>query len=607
MGKGSRNSQKRAQDKVLNSEKYLEQEKKQTKKSRTDKVIAVVCVVFALLIAAVLVLNVMSESGVFMRANAVIESANVKVDETMMSFFLNDYIMGWMNEYSIYVQYGLLSLDMTRSYHNQYLTSQDASYLGSQYVGYTWYDYFLSVVQKDVEKYVVYAEAAKAAGVTLDAEDYETVDEAMEVYNDSLSASNAGYSDWYGKGVKEKDVRRCQELMVLAQKYSDQLREEFEAALEEDDAPVFTYRDDNKSAFYTAEVLTYDISLTSKGFTSDADYDNKVKEAKAAADKIANAKSPEEFVSLVDEYEATVESETLPDIKPETEEETLSPEEELESKLEEYKEVIPYNYNDETETGTDTEAEIDEVDEWLFNDENPAKVGDVKVVEETGTKTETVKEDETVEESETGSESEGEKSNTVTYDTYTVTVYYVVKANGLDESLTKDYAYLISNNKEAFDAFVESIKAESALDREKFKEIADEAYEALHDSHDHDEEGFVEPIFGAENVDKAADEYFLADYDAMNKYLDAGDLKENTLSDVITMEIKDETYYAIVFFEGYNDMVWYAQAYEGVVSENYTEWYESHKKEYALKFNDDALSDLNTIMWSTGSSDGHDH
>ena len=233
MGKGSRNSQKRVQDKILNSEKYLEQEKKQTKKSRADKVIAIVCVLFALLIAAVLVLNVMSESGVFMRATSVIESANVKVDETMMSFFLNDYIMGWMNEYSIYVQYGLLSLDMTRSYQTQYLTSQDASYLGSQYVGYTWYDYFLSVVQKDVEKYVVYAEAAKAAGVTLDADDYKTVDDSMKIYNDSLSAGNASYSDWYGKGVKEKDVRRCQELMVLAQKYSDQLREEFEAAFAE--------------------------------------------------------------------------------------------------------------------------------------------------------------------------------------------------------------------------------------------------------------------------------------------------------------------------------------------------------------------------------------
>lgn len=599
MGKGSRNSQKRVQDKILNSEKYLEQEKKQTKKSRADKVIAVVCVIFALLIAAVLVLNVMSESGVFMRATSVIESANVKVDETMMSFFLNDYIMGWMNEYSIYVQYGLLSLDMTRSYQTQYLTSQDASYLGSQYVGYTWYDYFLSVVQKDVEKYVVYAEAAKAAGVTLDADDYKTVDDSMKIYNDSLSAGNASYSDWYGKGVKEKDVRRCQELMVLAQKYSNQLREEFEAALDANDAPVFTYRDEHKSAFYTAEVLTYDISLTSKTSVNDEEFDNKVKEAKAAADKIASAKSPEEFVSLVDEYEAAIEVET--ETETGTEKETLSPEEELESKLEEYKEVIPYNY--ETETGTDTEVEIDEVDEWLFNDENPAKVGDVKVVEETGTKTETVKEDET--EVETGAE--GEKANTITYDTYTVTVYYVVKANGLDESLTKNYAYLISNNKEAFDAFVESIKAESALDGKKFKEMADEAYEKLHDSHDHDAEGFVEPIFGAEYVEKAADKYFLTDYDAMNKYLDAGDLKDNTLSDVMTIEIKDETYYAIVYFENYSDMVWYAQAYSNVISENYTEWYEAHAKEYALKFNDKALSSLNTIMWSASSDDGHNH
>lgn len=546
----------------------------QNKKNTSGRGVSVALAIFAILIVAVLAITVMSESGVFIRNTSAVAGETVEVDSAMMSFFLNEHIMNWYNSYGAYISYGLISLDMSQSLKTQtYGKGSETSFLGA-YDG-TWYDYFLDSVLEEVNMYVTYAEAAKAAGLTLTEEDEKEIDDILKSIKENLKATGAGYSDWYGKGVKAKDIRNCYELIYLASNFSEYKQDLLEKALDENDAPVSEYVENNKADFYTAEYLTYSIDKSSKDFDNDADFDAAVAEAKAAAEKIAEAKTPAEFVALVAEYEGD-----------EAETETGT---EAEDPAEKYKKEMAYSTSND-------------LGKWLF--EEKAQVGDSKVIEETGTETEKETEEESAEETET--------AEAVTYNTYKATAYLVVSASALDKTPTKAASYLITDDKAAMDDFVASFKDGAELTRDAFVKLGEEKYEALHAGHDHEEEGFVEPVFSYSNDDNMVADYFTADYDVMNQWIESGDLKDNTLSDVMEIKVgegeNEATYYAVIFFEKYAEETWYAAAYTSVISEQFEEWYEAELEEKPLVYNEEALADMNTIMMYSGTADdGHDH
>ncbi|MBQ8409314.1 MAG: hypothetical protein IJY39_10685 [Clostridia bacterium] len=597
MGKGKRNSLQREQDRVNNSDKHLERQQYENKKSKTDKGVAIACIVFAVLIAASLVFTVLGESGVFIRATDAVSGETVEVNAAMMSFFINDSIMNFYNNNYSYL--GYYSLDLSRDLRTQtYGTGYETMFLG-EFDG-SWYDYFLSTVMDEVEMYVTYAEAAKAAGLTLTEEDEKEIDEVLDSIKETLKASNASYSDWYGKGVKKSDIRKCYELIYLASNFAEHKQAELEAALDEDDSALHTYVEENKGTFYTAEYLSYEISLSSKSFSNDAAFDAAVAAAKAAADKIAEAKTPAEFVQFVEEFEGVDEDETTgaseAEGSDESETESLSPEEELESKIEELKDSISY------ETGN-------ELGDWIFVE--GAQPDDVKVIEETGTETETVTEESTepveeTTEAESESDSEAENSAIVfTHDTYTVTVYYMIKASDLDHALTKDFAYLATNDKEALEAVLAQFKA-GEMTKEKFVEIAEEKYNSIHGDEEHEHSD--EELFEYNSVEKTGDGMFNSNYAVMNEWLDSGKLEANTLSEIFEVVVEEKTYYAVVFFESYNVETWYANAYSYTVSEQFENWYEAELEAKPLKINEKAIGDINTIVFTaTTTDDGHDH
>ena len=126
MGKGNRNSQKRLERQLANEEKLLAEKKAKQNKKRIDKIVAITCIVFALLIVAVLVLNVLSETGVFIRATDTISQGDIVVDAAMMTFFVNDHVTNWYNNYYAYIMYGLIKLDMNKDFKAQKLTANDA-------------------------------------------------------------------------------------------------------------------------------------------------------------------------------------------------------------------------------------------------------------------------------------------------------------------------------------------------------------------------------------------------------------------------------------------------------------------------------------------------
>ncbi len=614
MGKGKRNSLRRDEDKVQNADKYLEKQKTENKKSAKDKAVALVCVLFAVLIAAVLVVSLMSDSGVFLRAKTAAETGAVEVDAAMMSYFLNDHILTWYNTYGVYVSYGLFSLNMSQDFRTQPYGANSSSYeismLGDFDDVSTWYDYFFKSAYEGsaalgtigVEQYITYAQAAKDKGLSLDKEDDKEIKELLKQLDESLKASNASYSDWYGRGVKKSDVRKCYELIFLAEKFVEQYNEELIAALDKElesgDAVINKFIEDNKSDFYTAEYLSYEISLKSNSYINDEFYDQAVSEAKEAAEKIAAAKTPAEFVQLIEEYEAAdvkeTESETesgTEDVSvAESESETLSPEEELESKIEELKDTASY----------DTEGELNE---WLFVE--GAKENDAKVIEETETATEKETESETEDESESETAEDKakaavEKDNT--YEIYTVTVYFVTKASSLDKTETMDYAFLASNSKADVEQMLATFKA-GEMTADKFKEVAQAQYDAVHGDEDHEHSD--DELFQFDSVEKTLPGNFNDSYKVLNEWLEAKP-EAKTLSEIFEVTVEEKNYYAVVFFEGYNDEKYHVDAYNGILNERFEAWYEEASK--AVKLNAEVVAELDTlIMYSDTTSDGHDH
>ncbi len=613
MGKGNRNSQQRNEARLTQNEKLLAKENAKKNKAKKDKLVSTACIAIALIVVAVLALNVLSEVGVFLRAQTAIsvkDNKDVTVNGAMMTYFFNDTVTTWYNQYYVYVMYGLMSVDLSSSLKDQKITSTEASYLGdSSLAGTTWYQYFEDTTVANVETYVTYANAAKnVPECALDADDKAAINDSVKEIKDTLKASGMSIADQYGKGVTEGDIRDCLELVQLAANFSEYLLEQTKDKFEKDDSAVLQFPEDNKSDFYSAKYMSYTISVSEKTEGSQEKYDQAVANAKAAAEKLAAAttpadlaalimlykKSPSEFVNGEESDEESTEAadaqaeESAEGESEETEEET-----DIEDVIDDYTETKYYETDDE-------------LGKWMFES---AEENDVKVLEETETEVVTVKETEAEtddSENETDSETEtGEtdSNGTVTYEKFSITVYMLLEKPSMDESLTHNMAYLISDNKEAAEAFLKAFLESSDKSRDKFEEFAKAEYDKLHkvDEHgDHNhEEDEEEPVFSYYQVDQAKEKYFADDYNAINDWLDSADRKNGDYtSELIVIEIKDsngavtDTYYAALVFEEHDDAAWYVDAFNGTVNEAMEDWYDAEIAKKLITYNWNVISGI---------------
>ena len=646
MGKGNRNSQKRAQDKIENADQLLAMQKAKSQKSFKDKAITIAIAAIALVIVATLLFSALSNTGIFIRNTNVMSSDSVTVDAAMMSFFLNESIMTFYTNYYQYIQMGFFSVDLTQDLKTQKYgdTSKGYAYetyfLDASFKG-TWYDYFMKPVKSQVETYIVYASAGKLVkekDLSLTADQKKEINTIIKNINDGLALRSLSWSDVYGKGVKESDARRCYELIYRASNFATYYREKLEDEVKEEE--IVDFREENKSLFYTADCLTYTIKESSKGVT-DEQYDKACKEAKAAADAIAQAKSPAEFVAFVEAYEASLkkndktETETgtetgsdeteVTEVTESTEtteatESESETEKDISDKLDNYKDTIKY----EEGTGNELNDFLFGNDETGTDSREAAEEGDVTVIEETGTETEKVttskpstenkepnkKDIESSEtdsdESESESETETDKkdNNTKKYKTYKVTVYYVIDPMHYDTEKTHDFAYLISDEKNNVFDVSKAFGALTEKTLDLFVEKAEDKYNAIHESADHQHKD--DEIFAFRKLEKQAAGWFVtngsASYKDLDSWIESADRKNGDVSDIFTLKIVStdsagktttSTQYAFVFFAQHNEETWYVTAFDGAVSENFNEWYEAWLKENTLKV-DDAINNIDT-------------
>ena len=95
---------------------------------------------------------------------------------------------------------------------------------------------------------------------------------------------------------------------------------------------------------------------------------------------------------------------------------------------------------------------------------------------------------------------------------------------------------------------------------------------------------------------------FNESYQVLNDWLDAGNLTENTLSEVFEVVVEKETYYAVLFFEKYNVEAWYANAYSLTISSQFEAWYEAELESKPLTINQEAINNIGTIMFTTSAN-----
>ena len=604
MGKGNRNSQRRLEEIQRNSERIAANKKKADNKKKGDRAVTIALAAVALIVVAVLVVSLLATNGVFIRSEAAMTTANVKVDSAMMNFFFNNYLSNWYTNYSSYLSAGYFSLDPSYSLKLQNYGSGYEIYFLGEYTG-TWYNYFLDAVSDEVETYIIYAEGAIAAGLTLTDEDKTQIDELIAGIKAGLKEAKASFSDWYGKGVKESDVRRAYELVFLAENFMEYKQAELEKGLDADDAAILKYVEDNKSKFYTADVLKFTITTLSKSFGNDAAFDLATQMAVEAANKIAAATTPEEFAQLVKEYEdskktsTSTETENTTEETEETTESAEATEETTEETTEATEETVETLDTDKYKT-TITYNVADDLGKWLF--EEKATANTTKVIEATADKTETVK-------GETKPDGTKTEDTQVAYEEHTVTVYLVIEPMHVDKDLTKNCGYFISDDKALVEEFLNQIK-NSVKTYEEFQKAGEEFNTKLHEGHDHEDENATEPVIMFEGVEELQDGYFPDSYSVLGEWLDADDRVANTFSDIVEIKVDDKTtYYGFGYFEKYGNETWYVNGYAYTLDEQFQDWVAEQKTATPITANNKALTNsITPLMYASNEShEGHDH
>ncbi len=338
MGKAKRAKEKRLleEERRAVAEAKKREERKENIKIATI-VIAIVLVISILVTSVCLIVLGIKGKGDYLRDKVSVSSENYEVNNAMLSYLFADGFYMQKSYYDYYSSY--FKLDTSSPLKNQ-AYSDDM----------TWYDYFLKAAANNASSMLVNAEAAKAAGITLDDHDMSLVEKEINGLKDDAAALELDFekylSEYYGLGVKEQDVRDTLEIYYLSMKYYYTTI----YGIDVSDEKINEYYDENDDSFLRVDYKTYTVEANYKTGATDAEKELASEEAKAQADAIAKAEDSAAFDKLLLSY--------LKENKTDDE----KPSETVENAL-----VEGESYD-----------ESSEYSKWLFNDDT--KVGDTKVI-----------------------------------------------------------------------------------------------------------------------------------------------------------------------------------------------------------------------------------
>ncbi len=284
MGKGKRIRAGRAAEK----EAMKIANAKKAKKQKNTKIISIIVAVVAIVCLATgliyhAVYSASYKNGNVQRNTVVLETDNYTVDAAMMSYFFYSQYNNFANNYSSYLS--SLGLDTSLS-----LKDQDCSLQS----GTSWYDYFAEQAGSEVKEYLYLAEKAKEEGVKLDENDQKNIQEILDAYYESSKEYKMSGEEFlstiFGTGVKEKDVVKCLELSLLAQKFYDQ----YEDSLTYSDKEIDAYYKKNKDSYRYVDYYSYSV------VAEDIENKETYADAKAKAKQLAAVTSTDDFTAWVE-------------------------------------------------------------------------------------------------------------------------------------------------------------------------------------------------------------------------------------------------------------------------------------------------------------------
>ena len=505
----------------------------------------VIIVVVAVL--ATCVGTFVASSGVAMRLSTAVTLDDYKVNGNMMSYFFQTTYMDFVNNYSSYMSY--LSLDQYTSLKEQQFNpagSYDSAFLG-EFKG-TWFDYFMTQTKDSVKNLLIYCSEADRLGITLNDEDQAEIDASIDTLLINIRSSyGAGLSDAtcianvYGKGVSKADVRKAMELSALASKAAQQISDDIEGAIT--DERINSEYDSNKRDYNLVDYFTYSFDVYYDDVVAEkygdekkvedltdeekaavlALYKEKIAAAHASAKELASKTTLDEFKAWVINYAANnlydenyetatekIANENIPDkadldtikektiaavIKEVTEgkeevtEDVVTTEADSEKTYKLYDITIKSEFAEAAKTlksklftavlsakedglmektnyiAPDEDDKKDDFSEWAFSADR--KANDTTNIE-------------------TG-DGANEATVEVKDEKFTAEVSILIKPEYRDETLSRNFAYMLFTKEDAAKKAIEALEATEGLDKDKFLEkakdsaVAAEAYQYLED------------------------------------------------------------------------------------------------------------------------------
>lgn len=157
---------------------------------------------------------------------------------------------------------------------------------------YTWFRYFADAAVYYAKQILAFCEGAKEAGVELTDEDRESIDAAVKTWTDYARdydyKEDELFAKYFNSDVTADVLRSCMEKEMLYLRYESVLSE----------AEDFNFTNEQLESYVSENVDDF-LYIDYLKFTVDED---DTSTPKAEAEKIASAKTPDEFLALAKEY-----------------------------------------------------------------------------------------------------------------------------------------------------------------------------------------------------------------------------------------------------------------------------------------------------------------
>ena len=244
MGKGTRKREAKIKEaKMLR----LQEARAQRKKAKTRRSIIISVVSCVLVIAAIIGVCTgvvaVKESGVILRNKISITSEHYEVDNAMLSYFIFNNYASFMNTYGSFATYYINP--------NYSLKDQDC---GISEEKMTWFEYFANNAANQVKQYLILCEKAIEEKIELTEDEYKTVELQMK----NLKIEN------YPIGLQEDDLKKCYEIMALATKYANIMKERYNIG----DTELEAYYLKHKDSYYLTDYRSYYFEFKNTSDTS---------------------------------------------------------------------------------------------------------------------------------------------------------------------------------------------------------------------------------------------------------------------------------------------------------------------------------------------------